>query len=257
MGVFMKSPRKCHLIPPDELCCVWMTAGILTYQLCDRLFDCDHCPMDAAVRRRFPMELEWTECESSRFAPAFSRGLPHEGFQFSRNHWWVKETDRGSVRLGLEADLAQAFVAIKAIVLPALQQRLRRGFACIWVVMDGGTLPLEAPVDGRIRAINHNLLEAPNMISLQPFDAGWLCEVDVAESALRKAGLMTAEEARPRYANDRKRFLSSLAGATRGRRPAVGFTLADGGEQLQGFVDILGPSRYFSQLWQAFGGSKR
>ena len=68
---------------------------------------------------------------------------------------------------------------------------------------------------------------------------------------------MSAEEARPRYANDRKRFLSSLAPAARGKRPAVGLTLADGGEQLQDFADILGASRYFSLLRHAFGGVKR
>jgi len=30
--------------------CVWMTAGVVSYRLCNRAFDCDHCPLDRALR---------------------------------------------------------------------------------------------------------------------------------------------------------------------------------------------------------------
>jgi hypothetical protein len=30
--------------------CVWMQAGVVGYKLCDREFDCDRCPFDAALR---------------------------------------------------------------------------------------------------------------------------------------------------------------------------------------------------------------
>lgn len=30
--------------------CVWMQAGVVGYKLCDRGFDCDLCPFDAALR---------------------------------------------------------------------------------------------------------------------------------------------------------------------------------------------------------------
>lgn len=30
--------------------CVWMQAGVVGYKLCDREFDCDLCPFDAALR---------------------------------------------------------------------------------------------------------------------------------------------------------------------------------------------------------------
>lgn len=32
--------------------CVWMQAGVVGYKLCDREFDCDLCPFDAALRGR-------------------------------------------------------------------------------------------------------------------------------------------------------------------------------------------------------------
>ena len=35
---------------PDSLPCIWMSAGLLRYRLCDREYDCEHCPLDAALR---------------------------------------------------------------------------------------------------------------------------------------------------------------------------------------------------------------
>ena len=32
--------------------CVWMRAGVIRFWLCDRDFDCEHCPLDAALRGR-------------------------------------------------------------------------------------------------------------------------------------------------------------------------------------------------------------
>lgn len=32
--------------------CVWMRAGVIRFWLCDRDFDCEHCPLDAALRSR-------------------------------------------------------------------------------------------------------------------------------------------------------------------------------------------------------------
>ncbi|MFL6213965.1 MAG: hypothetical protein ACJ74J_08740 [Blastocatellia bacterium] len=29
--------------------CVWMQAGVVGYKLCDRQFDCEHCPFDLAL----------------------------------------------------------------------------------------------------------------------------------------------------------------------------------------------------------------
>jgi hypothetical protein len=36
-------------MPPEELQCIWMTAGVLTYKLCNRRFDCEHCLLHQAL----------------------------------------------------------------------------------------------------------------------------------------------------------------------------------------------------------------
>ena len=38
--------------------CVWMRAGVIRFWLCDRDFDCDNCPLDAALRAHRPGRLQ-------------------------------------------------------------------------------------------------------------------------------------------------------------------------------------------------------
>ena len=37
-------------VPDDDRRCVWMCAGLVAWKLCDRDFDCEHCPFDRAMR---------------------------------------------------------------------------------------------------------------------------------------------------------------------------------------------------------------
>lgn len=36
--------------PAGGLPCIWMSAGLVAYKLCDRGFECDGCPFDQAMR---------------------------------------------------------------------------------------------------------------------------------------------------------------------------------------------------------------
>ncbi len=253
----MNSPKNYQIIPPDEHKCIWMAAAVLSYKLCEREFDCDSCPLDAAMRRRFSEPATVREGDATLAGPAGMPEIPEGGFMYSRNHWWMRRTGQNQVRLGIETGLARALLGVRDIVFPSLHQRLLKGRTCIWAVMEGGTLPLEAPMEGVVRAVNHDLVGKSHLLCQRPFDEGWLCELEAGEAEAASAGLMPAGEARPKYEADRNRFMTSLAGALRGKRPSVGPTLADGGEQLQTFADILGATRYLALVRQAFGSPRR
>jgi glycine cleavage system H protein len=232
-----------------------MSAGVISYQLCDRMFDCDNCPMDQAMRKRFSATSARKEEDVTLTNHAVPQEIPEKGFYYSRNHWWVHQTGPRQFRLGIEAGLAQALQGIKGIVFPAPQQHVRKGQACVWVVMDGGTVPLEAPLDGVVRTVNYGLTAQPHLLRMQPFEEGWFFELEADEADAVAMELMSAEEAQPRFRSDQTRLLTALTGAMRGKRPSVGLTLNDGGERLESFVDILGPTRYFALIRQHLGGN--
>ena len=252
----MSAAKKCFLVPPEEQACIWMAAGLLSYQLCNRKFECDNCPVDAVMHRPF---LESPAVEEAGKRPAaahLEEDIREEGFQYSGNHWWARRTASARVRLGIESGFVRILLPVKGIVFPSLHQRLSKGQACIWIVMDGGALGLESPLDGAVQSINHDLIDKPHLLSLQPFDEGWLCEIESKNEDAEPAGLQMAVDIRPKYSADRSRFLASLAGAAKGRRPPMGITPADSGELLRSFAEILGPARYIALLRQHYGWSK-
>jgi hypothetical protein len=49
MSHVLQHVRREESLGPPELC-LWMLSGVLNYRLCDRDFDCEHCPLDRALR---------------------------------------------------------------------------------------------------------------------------------------------------------------------------------------------------------------
>jgi glycine cleavage system H protein len=221
------------VIPPEELRCCWMTAGILSYQLCDRGFDCDHCPLDAAMRKNLPR-------------PAQSGSATHER-RYSANHCWVERRRENTVRVGIEPYLAGALLIPKAVVLPSLGQRLCRGQSCVWIIMDGETFPLTSPVDGEVTACNRQVSDEPRL--LRTPEDGWLYQLRITDEAWDEAALLDERGAAARYAPDAARLKEALMAET---AQPVGMTLADGGQLLQSVADLIGPKRYVAILRRLF-----
>jgi glycine cleavage system H protein len=239
--------KKCHMIPPDEFRCVWMSAGILSYHLCDMQFDCDHCPIDAAMRRRYPRRDGTPDQEN----------VPRETLRsdrlYSRKHCWAKEIHKNIIRVGIEPGLGAALLDPKEVVLPAENQIIGRGQACMWIVMAGGTLPVESPVSGIVRDTNPQLSGKPHLLRSQPLDHGWVLDMEIEADATERHDLLSMEQAETKFAADQSQFSHMLSGALEHGRAEVGFTMADGGQRLQNVADILGPTRYFSFLRKIFG----
>jgi len=241
--------NKCHIIPPDEQRCIWMTAGILSYQLCDRQFDCDQCPLDAAMRKRHPRPENLPHADTM---PGSSPEGLRSDRSYSPNHCWVKDIHDNVVRVGIEPGLGVALLGPKTIVLPADGQHVSRGQTCLWIVLEGGTLPVASPFDGIIRGVNRQLAEKPYLLGVHPLEHGWLFDVELTEPA-KSPGLMTVEQACSSYGRDEAAFSSLLANALEHGHKEVGITLADGGQELQSVADMLGPDKYFALLRKVYG----
>ncbi len=249
----MNPSRKHHIVPPDELCCVWMTAGILSYRLCDREFECDDCPLDAAMRKHF---LNRPDSAEASTVPPPAPGPPQalrEGYRYTSNHCWIRQTGHNLLQLGLEPGLSRVLLAPRAVVYPTTGQMLHKGQTCLWIVLEGGTFPCDAPCDGTVRNTNRQLAENPYLVQSQPFDDGWLLELQVDDAAGQTAGFLDAEQVRPSYAACENRLRELLEGALHKGQPSVGATLADGGQFLQSIADTIGPSRYFSFVRKVYG----
>jgi glycine cleavage system H protein len=212
-----------------------MSAGVLAYRLCDREYDCDRCPLDAALRG---ITLG-TVAEDSDEA----------GFQFPcdrryhAGHGWIRFDDDGSALFGVDAVAARLLAPTGSIVLPPEGTELRAGGAACWVREDGDLIPVKAPISGLVLAANAEVQQDPALLLRSPYDRGWLLRLRYAGTPSRLPGLFDGTEA-ARRAGDivtriRDRAMSELTDAA-----LPGATLADGGETVRGLRRMLGPERY-------------
>lgn len=159
--------------------CVWMTAGVLSYRLCDRQFDCDHCLVDRALREGGSPPPGDHEGEVLRRAgtPAASTVA---GLRFSRSgfyhpsHQWVRVEGGAIVRIGLDDLSRRLFAPVCQIDLPLPGTTLRLEQKSWSVSGDWGRTDLPSPVGGTILSRNEDLIIHPEKLRRTPHREIWL-----------------------------------------------------------------------------------
>jgi glycine cleavage system H protein len=171
---------------------------------------------------------------------------------YSRNHLWIALLGEERARVGVEAGLAAVLGPPKAVVLPAREEKIRHNDVCAWIVLEGGTLPLRAPLTGVITEVNARLADQPSALSTSPSRDGWLFEVHMRTDEPVLAHLMAGKDAERVFANDVLRFHERLRYAIDNAAGNVGATLHDGGEFIGEAAAMLGYKRYIELLRKEF-----
>lgn len=247
-------------LPETVQPCLWMTAGLLAYRLCDRDFDCEHCPLDAALRGGAGA------VGLPRVAPGGpSGGLPYtalfpEDRRYTGGHLWLRPgRDGGPVRLGVDAFAAALLGDFRALRPVSRRPSLQAGQTCCDLELDCGLVPLSTPVSGRLGQLNPDLEASPDLLGTRPYDDGWLLELQPARDL---DGALDPDDARHRARMDLRRFRRSVAlhllspEAAETRTSAagaevdavIGPTLADGGLPLTDLRQVLGERRWLAIL---------
>ena len=229
-----------HALP-----CIWMSAGLVRYRLCDRDFDCEHCPLDASLRGE-PAGVPYRTAlsEPGRRASHF----PDDRL-YSPGHLWLRPVEGAgdhALRLGVDAFAAAVIGHCREVRCCASGHRFGRGETVCEIDLDLGLLPLSAPLAGRAAGGNRRLGLEPARLVTEPYDDGWLLELEADDPAeLRE--LAPAEAARERTRLDLQRFRRRVAIHLLDDA-RVGPSLPDGGEVLSDLRQMLGGRRYLELL---------
>lgn len=114
-----------------------------------------------------------------------------ENYSYSADHEWIASTEVGATaKVGITDFAANALGEIVYVDLPAVGDTIEIGESCGEVESTKSVSDLFAPVNGTVTAINEELADAPDTINSDPFEAGWLFEVQITEAG----PLMTAAE---------------------------------------------------------------
>jgi glycine cleavage system H protein len=228
------------LLPADARPCVWMTAGVVAYKICDRDFDCDNCPLDAGLCGR-ELRTVAPPSEDEVLAEVFE--TPRDRF-YHASHTWALPFERNRVRFGIDAFAAHLLSRASSVVLPGEGTLLQQGKVGFWISEDTRLVPLVSPVTGRVLRRNQHVQASPGLVSESPYGQGWLLEVECPEWESQRERLADAERAQALVRRQMANFRKRVSHYVEQSDPAVGPTMADGGERLTDVRRILGPKRY-------------
>lgn len=230
--------------PGEAEACIWMTAGLLTYKLCDRNFDCERCPLDAALRRASPEDADYHPIA----LPSVERAFPNDRM-YSQGHLWVQSVSGASgpcLRLGLDAFAATVIGFCCGVRCYLGADALPAGETLAQIDLGLGVLPLGAPVPGTAVEENPLLRHDPAQVLSEPYGAGWILHLTTdAPSTMDE--LLASPAARDQAMCDLRRLRRRVAVqilAEESHSPSM----ADGGEMVCDLRELLGGSEYLLAL---------
>ena len=227
--------------------CLWMSAGVLTYRLCDRDFDCDDCPLDAALRNHsrqtpHPARLQVPRGPSSEFP---------EDRRYTPGHWWLlsdAESDSSVYRCGLDIFAAAIIGRCDGVSRICRTGGLGRGESLCEIDFGLGRLQIAAPISGTVTVWNSVLDGRPEEVVLSPYDTGWLVEL-VASDESEMDDLVTAPAVRQKSQYDLQWLRRRIATQTLAEDAhCLGRTSADGGQLVTDVRQLLGGSAYVEAI---------
>jgi glycine cleavage system H lipoate-binding protein len=176
-------------------------------------------------RRRMALQSALSEASGTAGSPL--------GLFFHPGHTWVRPLPGGLVSVGA-SEFALNFAGnVSAVELPKDRGRLRQGETA-WTLVSARKRRLDQtmPVEGKVIAVNRDLLRNPHMARQSPYRAGWILCIRPRSLRRNLRDLMRASAA--------KSWLDATRSRVLGRIPSpLGAVSPDGGEWLPGFGDQL------------------
>jgi len=112
--------------------------------------------------------------------------------QFTKEHEWILMKDNIAL-IGI-TDFAQKQLGdIVSVELPNVDNEYKQNDAMAIIDSVKASSDIYCPIDGKVIAVNEELLQSPELINKSPFESGWIVKLDISnESQLEN--LMTEEE---------------------------------------------------------------
>jgi glycine cleavage system H protein len=163
--------------------------------------------------------------------------LPEEKIYYHQGHSWAMPESDGLVKVGID-DFAQKLVGrIDAIRFPRVGSHLTQGETG-WSFSAGGkSIDMLSPVDGKVVAINENLLSSPGSVSKDPYGQSWLIKVQAPKISANLKNLLSGGLARKWMEGVRENLLARMD-------YNLGAVSQDGGVPVDGIARSLDQERW-------------
>jgi len=216
--------------------CVWVSAGLLSCYLCDRDFDCDHCPLHHALTR------------SARRSVQGATDWP-EDCLYTPGHLWVRHRADNSVRVGITPFGAELLNPVEKWERSP-EGALKAGASLVTAHTAAGPVPLHLPFESCVMSFNPWLSTDPLWPLADPWESGYFADVQAESWKSVRAACPALEDLAGRLSKQKQRVGELLRDA---RWPEERTTqTADGGVPFGGLATALGVAAYGLLLKELF-----
>ncbi len=111
---------------------------------------------------------------------------------YTDSHEWVSAEDDGTARIGISDHAQEALGDLVFVELPVVGDEISQGDPCAVVESVKAASDIYAPVSGKVIAINEELEADPAIINSDPYEDGWLFEIELIDTE-ELEGLKDAE----------------------------------------------------------------
>ncbi len=239
--------------PKDELPCIWVQAGVLSYRPCPLDYDCERCELYHALRGQHEGEAlprfgpgSGSADRASAYICALTRGCKlYVDRPYSPCHFWLQAERSGKVLLGLDTYLLRLLYPIDDITLPHAGVLMRRDEPCGWITRGRLAVPLRAPIAGEVEAVNEPLLDqVRNRGGVNGAD-DWLLRLATLEAPADVPGLYRGEATLIWYLKKVQLLKTYLAQVLQeSGEERLGVVLDDGGVANPNVEGVLGRERF-------------
>lgn len=119
--------------------------------------------------------------------------IPTAGFYFTENDCWV-QLNGNQARIGVTDFVQQSLSDIMFFTPPLLEMDVEQ-FGEVGVIESGKAVyELVCPVSGKVTAVNQELSTAPELINQNPYEQGWIAEIELTNFSEERDFLLTADE---------------------------------------------------------------
>lgn len=103
-----------------------------------------------------------------------------EHLRYSSDHEWIS-IDGGRARIGITDYAQDALGDVVFVQIPRVGATVSAGDAMSEVESTKSVSDIFAPLTGTVVAVNDVLGDHPEVLNTDPYGAGWICEIEIAD----------------------------------------------------------------------------
>ena len=104
-----------------------------------------------------------------------------EELLYTKDHEWLRK-EESKARVGVSSYAVEQLGDVVHVELPSIGTEFSEGEAIGTIESTKTVSDIYAPCKGKVVAINEKLLDSPEAIAENPYEGGWLLEIEVEGS---------------------------------------------------------------------------